>query len=490
MPSDSQSMLYWAGVMGLPTIPLSEFRSPNMSSVAISAEDSPNQLVSGPLRRTVFFLALPVLGEQLLNFLVGFFDVWLSGHLPGELRTDATAAVGVAAYSGWLATLIFSLVATGTTALISRAWGADDRAEANRIANRSVVLSMVMGILFLLLVLAGAHLMVVSMGLSGRAAEIGERFMRLDAVGLVFASISLVIAAALRGCGDMRTPMYVFGVVNVVNVICSTALVYGWGPLPMLGVDGIVSGTVIARISGGLIFLGCLWRGVKGLTFDSRELRFGGEIIWRILRIGAPAAAEGVVMWIGHVVFLRMISELGQTEFAAHIVGVRVEALTYLPAVAWGAAAATMVGQSLGAGKSERAYQAGHEAALQCTIFGLAITLWFTLGADSIYAMMHQDHSVQQVGSFPFRIVGLFQIPLILSIVYCSSLRGAGDTVFPLASAALTTYLVRLPIAYYCADVLNMGLMGAWMGMNIDMLARGILATWWFSSRRWMNKKV
>ncbi|WP_437228733.1 MATE family efflux transporter [Planctomicrobium sp. SH661] len=457
---------------------------------AATSGDSPNPLITGPLRRTVFLLALPVLGEQLLNFLVGFFDVWLSGHLPGESQTDATAAVGVAAYSGWLATLIFSLVATGTTALISRAWGRGDHAEANRIANRSVVLSLMMGLLFFVLVLPTAGLMVETMGLEGRAAEIGQRFLRLDAIGLVFASVSLVIAAALRGCGDMRTPMWLFAAVNVVNVICSTGLVYGWGPLPELGVDGIVIGTVIARTSGGLLFLACLWRGKKGLTFDTHELRLGGDIIRRILRIGAPAAAEGIVMWIGHVIFLRLIAGLGQTVFAAHIIGIRVEALTYLPAVAWGAAAATMVGQSLGAGKPDRAYEAGNEAALQCTIFGLGITLWFTLGASGIYELMHQDLAVRDVGSFPFQVVGLFQIPLILSIVYCSSLRGAGDTVFPLASAVITTYLVRLPIAYYCAIMMDMGLMGAWMGMNIDMLMRGVLATWWFWRRRWMKIKV
>jgi len=461
-----------------------------MSLAVAVSETRSNPLVTGPLRRTVFFLALPVLGEQLLNFLVGFFDVWLSGHLPADIRTDATAAVGVAAYSGWLATLIFSLVATGTTALISRAWGAGEFPEANRIANRSVVLSVMMGLLFLILVVPSARLMVYCMGLEGHAADIGERFLRLDAIGLVFASISLVIAAAFRGCGDMRTPMFIFGVVNILNVIFSTTLVYGLGPVPVLGVDGIVLGTVIARVSGGLIFLGCLWHGVKGLTLDSRELRLGGEIIHRILRIGAPAAAEGIVMWIGHVIFLRMVSGLGSAAFAAHIIGIRVEALTYLPAVAWGAAAATMVGQSLGAGQPERAYRAGHEAALQCALFGVAITLWFTLGAEGIYAMMHQDELVRKTGSFPFQIVGLFQIPLILSIVYCSSLRGAGDTVFPLVSAFITTYLVRLPIAWYCAEKLNMGLMGAWMGMNIDMLMRGVFATWWFTSRRWLKTRI
>lgn len=449
-----------------------------------------DDLQSRPIRGTVFLLALPILGEQLLNFLVGFFDVWLSGHLPEDIRTDATAAIGVSAYSSWLATLIFSLVGTGTTALISRAWGAGERTEANRIANRSVALAIVMGLLYLILALTTAAYLAMGMGLSGRAAEIGERFLKLEATGLVFTSFSLVMAAALRGCGDMRTPMWIFGIVNLVNVACSFALVYGWGPIPSLGVDGIVIGTIIARVSGGIIFAIALWRGIRGLKLIPNEVRPFGEISRRILRIGAPAALEGITIWIAHVLFLRIISGLGQTTFAAHIVGIRVEAISYLPAVAWGAAAATLVGQSLGAGNPRRAYEAGHEAALQAALFGMGITLWFSLGAETIYNLMHQDPAVREAGIFPFRIVGLFQIPLIIGIVYSAALRGAGDTVFPLASALLVTYGIRLPIAWYCTQHLHLGLMGAWMGMNMDMLARGIMALWWYSRKTWLNTKV
>lgn len=449
-----------------------------------------DDLQSRPIRGTVFLLALPVLGEQILNFLVGFFDVWLSGHLPEDVRTDATAAIGVSAYSSWLATLIFSLVGTGTTALISRAWGAGDRADANRIANRSVALSLVMGFIYLVFALATASYLATGMGLTGRAATIGERFLKLEATGLVFTSFSLVMAAALRGCGDMRTPMWIFGIVNLINVAFSFALVYGWGPFPSLGVDGIVIGTIIARVAGGFIFAVGLWRGVRGLKLIPHEVRPFGDISRRILRIGTPAGVEGLTIWIAHVLFLRIISGLGQTSFAAHIVGVRVEAISYLPAVAWGAAAATLVGQSLGAGNPQRAYEAGHEATLQASLFGMIMTLWFSLGAEQIYTLMHQDPAVREVGIFPFRIVGLFQIPLIIGIVYSSALRGAGDTVFPLASALLVTYGIRLPIAWYCTEHLHLGLLGAWMGMNMDMLTRGIMALWWYSRKKWLKTKV
>ena len=167
-------------------------------------------LLTGNLRSAVFYLALPVLGEQVLNFLVGFYDVYLAGHLESSVRTDATAAVGVAAYIGWLASMIFSLVATGTTALTSRAWGAEEQDQAKLVANRSLALSIVAGLLFMAFIIPAAPLMVSLMGLTGSAAQIAVDYLRIDAIGLLFASISIVLAAAYRGCGDMKTPMWVF----------------------------------------------------------------------------------------------------------------------------------------------------------------------------------------------------------------------------------------------------------------------------------------
>lgn len=447
-------------------------------------------LLTGDLRQTVFFLALPVLGEQVLHFLVGFYDVFLAGHLSADVRTEATAAVGVAAYVGWLASMVFSTVGTGTAALVSRAWGADDRELANKVANRSVALGLLSGLVFVAFVVPTASLLVGFFGLTGTSAEIATRYLQLDAIGLFFSSLSMTIAAAFRGSGDMRTPMWVFSGVSVLNIIVSTVLVYGLGPIQPWGVDGIVAGTIVARISGGVFMLVCLIRGVDGLSLIWKELHFRGETARRILWIGVPAAAEGLVMWAGHAVFLRVISSLGPASFAAHIVGIRVEAITYLPAVAWGAAAATMVGQSLGAENRERAVHAGHEATWQCCLFGILITLWFTLGADGIYALMHGDPTVREIGVPAFRVVGLFQIPLILGIVYFAALRGAGETRAPLVITAVTTYLVRIPLGYYLGVTLEMGLMGAWMGMNMDMLARGLLATWRFTSRRWLETRV
>ena len=448
-------------------------------------------LLTGPLRSTVFRLALPVLLEQFLNFCVGTCDMWLAGHLPDpELRTPATLAVGVAAYVGWLASMLFSLVAAGTTALVARHWGAGEFAEANRITHRSLALALIAGGLFIALIWPLAPIVASVLSLDPTATGITIRYLRIDGIGLTFTALSLVMAAALRGSGDMRTPMIVLGAVSIVNLIVSATLVFGLGPITALGVDGIVWGTLVARLSGGVLMIVWLARGWSGLRLDLAELHPAGRDTRRILRIGLPAAADGAILWTGHFLFLRIISQLGATSFAAHMVGIRVEAITYLPAVAWGAAAATMVGQSLGNLDPERARRAGHEAVRQCALLGIAITATFFFGSHWIFAAMNSDPAVQATGAPAFRIVALFQIPLLVGIIYVASLRGAGDTRYPLLMTACSTFGLRIPLAWILAVELGWGLTGAWSAMCADMGLRSLMAGVRFVRGHWLRIDV
>lgn len=447
-------------------------------------------ILTGSLRRTLLQLALPVLLEQFLSFCIGLYDTFLAGHLPGEMSDVATAAVGIGAYISWLATLLFSFVSAGTTALVARAVGRGDVNEALRVTNQSFTLGLMVGVAFAacLIPLAG---IIAGFILPGEdSVRITARYLRIDAIGLVFSSISIVGAAALRGSGNTRMPMLIFAVVAAVNVVASTLLVFGWGPAPQLGIDGIVAGTVIARVTGGTLMALALVLGVSGLRLRLAEMRRLDDISRRILNIGIPAALDGIAMWLGHYVFLKIIGRFGETAFAAHIVGIRVEALTYLPAVAWAAAAATMIGQALGEGLPERARRAGHEAVLQCGVLGVLITVAFYFGAGPIYQLMNNSPAVSDVGVPAFRMAALFQLPLVAAIVYAGGLRGAGDTRVPMWITLFTTVVVRLPAAWLFGVVLDGGLYGAWIGMCLDMLFRGVLLTVRFWRGGWERVRV
>jgi MATE family multidrug resistance protein len=442
------------------------------------------------VHRQVFQLALPVLAEQVFSFAVGFYDTYLAGHLPGNESVVATAAVGFGAYVSWLANLMFMLASTGTLALVSRARGRGDLAEANVITGRALAVGGVIGLVFAGFMIPYAPYFVSITDLSEEASATAVRYIRVDAFGEIFTAITLAGAAAFRGCGTMRVPLVVLGTVSLVNVVASRALVYGLGPIPRLGVDGIVGGTVVARILGGILMLIMLRANINGLCVRWRDIHFGGEHVGRLARIGLPAALDGLIAWSSHILFIRVISQIGDAAFAAHYVGIQFEAVTYLPATAWGAAAATSIGQSLGAGDRERAVRCGHAAALQCLPVGILGGILFATCATPIYQLMTNSSEILATGVEAMPILAWCQIPLVIGIVYIHGLRGAGETRLPLILAVVSTAGLRTPIAHLCGIVWNGGLPGAWLGMLADVTVRCILGAWLYSRGRWTHLKI
>jgi len=453
-------------------------------------DQAANQLAKGSVHREVLLLALPVLAEQVFSFLVGFYDTYLAGHLIGHESVAATAAVGVGAYVSWLANLMFMLASSGTLALVSRARGRGDLDEANVILGRSIAAGGIIGLIFAAVMIPCAPYFVGLTRLSDGTAQIAIRYIRVDAIGEIFTAITLCGAAAYRGCGNMRVPLVVLGTVSIVNVFTSYSLVHGLGPLPAMGVDGIVGGTVIARILGGLLMLATLRYGVGGLRLLWNEVHLGGEHVVRLTRIGIPAALDGLIAWSSHFLFVRVISQIGDAAFAAHYVGVQFEAVTYLPATAWGAAAATSIGMSLGSGDRMRAMQCGHAAALQCLPVGILGLILFATAGVPIYQLMSNSAEIQAVGVAAMPIMAACQIPLVIGIVYIHGLRGAGETRLPLILAIISTAGLRTPIAWLCGIHWNGGLAGAWLGMLADVVVRCLLGAWLYSRGRWTKLNI
>ncbi|MFH1111092.1 MAG: MATE family efflux transporter [Planctomycetota bacterium] len=448
-------------------------------------------VTAGPVRRTLFLLALPVLAEQILNTLVGLVDTYLAGRI----SPAATSAVGLAAYVSWLASMLVMLIGTGTTALVSRYEGAGDHERANHFANQSLTLGAVLGLGLFIAMFTLAPAFARYCRMTGDAYSITVTYLRVGAVGYLFMSPMIVGCAALRGVGNMRTPMLIYALLNVINVVMAWSLVYGLGPFPTLGVTGIVTGTVIAQISGTLLLLAVLGHGGAGVRIRRRDLPVSWASAWRILRIGLPAAADGAVMWSGQFMFLAIISRLadpplGEIYFATHIIAIRVEAFVYLPAMAWSAATATMIGQALGAHQPRRAMRVGHEGVLQCGLLAVAIATGFYLGARFIFEQMSTDAMVQAAGVRPFRILAMLQPFLVTSIVYVGALRGAGDTRFPLLITVVGTILIRVPVGYYFGIVEQWGLLGAWMGMFGDMLWRACASSLRYAGGAWVKTRV
>jgi len=466
----------------------------------ITLDSRTDRLLHGNLRRAVLLLAAPVIAEQLLNSLVGLADTWLSGRITvdGKLNSAPTAAVGLGVYVNWLAELLFSLVGTGATALVARHWGAGRKDQSSRTASCALALSLVLGVIGIVTVYSLAGWFCDVLGIEATSRDLAKRYLQRVCFGHIFTSVLLIGSAALRGAGYTWTPMKILGLVSGLNIAFSAVLVLGqefswcWS----LGVDGLAYGTIAARCIGACIMVFVLCRGSWDLKVTlNRAAWTDTETVRRILRIGAPAAADGLLLWGGHFLFLKVIASLdqagtGSPVFAAHIIGVQVEALNYLPASAFGIAAATLIGQCLGSGQPDRATRGGHTAAFQASLVAALAALTFYFGAASIYGFMHEDPAVSTAGIPAMRLLALFEIPLTITIVYCIAIRGAGDTLPPLIANVLGVYGVRLTVGYWLAVDQGYGLTGAWAGMGVDVVLRGLGLWLYFRAGRWKKRKV
>lgn len=453
-----------------------------------------NALLTRPVGAALLWLALPVLGEQTLQMLVGLVDMALAGTVGKE----ASAAVGLASYVNWLANLLFAFIGAGATALVSRHVGMGRPDQSNHFSNQALAVATFLGMLVYALIAVCAPALTRVLGWEPEPARLAVQFLRINAAGQIVASLTIIAGACWRGMGDTRTSLYVMCVINVVNMTVATALCFGWGPIPAIGVPGIAIGAMTAQITGGAVVVWLLIRGRSGIRLRRHELRFRTDSLKRILRVGVPAGLDGLFLWLGQFVFLMIISRLATgadqaATVAAHFVGIRAESLSYLPAFAWATAAATLVGQSLGAGDAARARRSGHLAAMQsaglCAFMGV---IYFVF-AHPIYALFNSSDDLTRVASIgvpALRGLALFQIPLAFMIVYTIALRGAGDTRYPLLFTLIGMVGFRLPLAYVCGIVLKGGLVGAWIGMYADMTVRASLTTWRFMRGKWVHVKV
>lgn len=456
-----------------------------------SARIADEGILRGPVRSAVFWLALPILGEQMLNACVTWNDAFLAGRISAE----ATGAVGFAGYIGWLMTMLFALVGIGATAIVARAIGAKDLAEARRTTNQAFVMAIAMGLVGTGFVLVTAPVFAGLLNMRGTAATIAIDYMRIDAIGLVGASISFSLAACLRGAGDTRTPLVILGGVNILNLGLSWALTFGVGPFAGIGVNGIATGTACARWIGAIWVLGLMQRRRHGLNLHPSAMWPDRQLLSRMLRIGIPAAADGAITFSGHFAYMTIISRVPTgfpvaVLYAAHIVGVRIESLSYLPASAYMYAASTLVGQNLGARQPDRARRSAHEATFQAVLLLVGSGCLYLFGAESLYRLLSDNPDVWACGVPALKVLSIFQLTMAPLIVYIGALRGAGDTRVPMLITIFGMAAIRLPVAYLGGFVLKWGLLGAWMGMFADLSVRALLVAWRFRSGRWERIKV
>lgn len=440
----------------------------------------------------LLWLALPVVAENMLHMMVGLTDVYLASHLPPARAADATAAVGSVSYVLWLIGLVAGAIGTGSTAIIARAIGARHQSLANSVCGQSVTAAVLIGALLTAVLWVGQVPAAVMTGLTGQAYDFTLFYVRILSLSLPFSILMYAASACLRGAGDSVTPALSMIVVDVVNMVCSAALTRGWWGLPVMGFRGIAIGTVIAYIVGGVLLFAVLVSGRGRLRLFLHRLRPHWVTLKRIFRIGFPSGTESLLTWVAQFLIIIVINRADLTHVmaAAHIIAVRVEAVSYMIGFAVATAAATMVGQALGSNDAGRARRS---AFLAYAVGGGAMTLGgvaFLLFGRQLTGIMSDTPSIAGLAARCLFITAFAQPGFAAAVIFAGALRGAGDTFVVMLVNLATVLFVRLAGVMIVGWWWKMGLAAIWVVLAAELTIRGIAVYARFQHGGWRHAKV
>jgi len=453
------------------------------------------------LARQVWVLSLWPLLEQVLNFLVGTVDIMIAGRLDGAAtRLDALDAISVGSYFLWLMTILQAAVGVGASAVVSRAIGASHRRLANAGAGQALLLGVGSGVFAAAVVVIAAPWIAALLGLKGEAALMAVSYIRITSLGIPMCGALFVGSSVLRAAGDTRSPFFAMLVVNVVNVTVSVFLAgvsYGPADNPQtlgmgLGVTGIAAGTAVAWNVGGLIVLGYLLSGRSDIKLRRHRLIPHAHTMRRIVRVALPNLGSQLGFWSVNFALMFYVSLLSvQGAFGAHMIAMRIQSVSFLPAFAISVAASTLTGQYLGLGDPDRARKATYIAMFGAVGLTAFCAAFFFFTPEPLVRLLSPD-TPEHLSLAPQLLrVGAPAMPFFaVSIILGSAMQGAGDTRTTALinfSGLLTTRLIG---AYVWAFVFDLGLLGIWIGMMSDLVIRGVVFLVYYRKGRWARMSV
>jgi putative MATE family efflux protein len=445
-----------------------------------------NQVTSGPIVKTVFNLAIPVVLSMLLQFVLAGTNIfWV-----GKISPAAQDAVTTAQVVIWTLFALSSLVSIGVTALVSRYVGAGDRTKAAFYAGQGMSMGLLFGIIVSIPVFLFTPEILRFMGTSSETAAITIPYLRVLVFIGGFLFLLETVYAIFRASGNTKIPAITFAFVVTINMILDPLLIFGYGPFPELGVTGAAVATLIAEIFGCCFMLVALWKGKTGLTISRHNL-IPPKVkeFLRIGRIGLPIATQQSIFVLVYWFLIQVVHKFGEPAAAAMGIGNRMESFSYLTCHGFSVAAATLVGQNLGAQKPERGEKSAWVAV------GLAIGLTslmavlFILIPQAIATLFTDDPAVIAIATDYLIILGFSQVMMALEIVLEGAFSGAGDTLPPMI-VMIPGAVIRVPLAWYLCFDLNWGINGVWWTLTITTLVKASILALWFRLGRWKKKQV
>ena len=441
---------------------------------------------TGSLNRAILLLAVPMVLEMVLESLFAVVDVfWV-----GRLGANAIATVGL---TESLLSLIFAVgigLSMSTTAMVARRIGEKDPEGAAVAGVQAIVLGLITSVAIGIPCFIYAPDLLRLMGASNDIVVLGSNYARIALGGSGAILMLFLNNAIFRGAGDAAIAMRLLWVSNIINLVIDPCLIFGWGPFPRLGVTGAALATFTGRSIGVAYQFYRLLRGSERIRILSRQLRVDFGVLWRLVRVSLTGILQFAIAHTSWIGLVRIVSVFGAAALAGYTIAIRIVVFVILPSWGLSNAAATLVGQNLGAKKPERAEQAVWRTGFYNMLFLGSVGVFFIFFAEPIVRLFTQDPAVIPLAAKCLRIVSYGNIGYAYAMVMLQAFNGAGDTVTPTIVNFFGFWLLEIPLAYWLAIRMGWKSDGAFYAIVVAECSIAAASAVLFKRGKWKTQKI
>lgn len=441
-------------------------------------------LTQGNLLRGIVMLSWPIVLGAFLNWIMGVADI----KMVGSLGPEAIAAVGQSQGIIWVIMAIIFAIATGTQVLSARYKGAQRPDQVAEVTRQSIIISVLAGVALIPIGLWLGPIALTHLGVSDKVLALGTSYSEAYFWGSVGLMVNFMVAAALQGAGDTITPMLMLVWINVIHIVLEYFMIFGYGPIPPMGVAGAAWAVVVSRGLAALVMIYIVTSGRFAITVPLRHSwRIDWSIWGKMFYIGMPSSLQGFVRNIAYLALAAILNHTAARDYAisGHTAAGQWGALGVFVGLAMMTAAMTAVGQNMGANNPARAERSCWSVVWisvitsvflggLCVIFGSDLIGFFTTDPQSLYW-----------GWWALLLLSVSLPFATISMAFSGGLRGAGDTWSPLWATIVCTLILGPAVSYYLALVVKMGPVGAWLGLGLSMVAQAVFTGIIFTRGKW-----
>lgn len=440
----------------------------------------------GPLGRAILALAIPMVLEMSMQALFAVFDVFFVGRLGSN-------AVSIVGLTDSLLSLVFAIgigLSMGATAMVARRIGEGNPEGASEAAAQAIALGILISIP---IAIGGVFFAPQLLGLMGAGAE-------LSAYGHGFAAIILgtnatvlllfLINAAFRGAGDAAVAMRALWIANLINIALDPILIFGWGPIPAFGLEGAAIATAVGRGLGVVYQIYRLSGGRSRVSVPWHAVRIVPSVMLRMARVSGMGVVQYLVSTASFLGLMRILAEFGDVALAGHTIAVRVIIFVLLPAWGMGNAAATLVGQNLGAGNPDRAERSVWTTAWWNTAFLGIVEVVFMIWAEPVVGIFTSDPAVQALAALSLRVIAASYVFWGFGMITVLALNGAGDTWTPTKINFFAYWIVQIPLAWVLAVPMGMGPLGVFLAVSVSQATLAVTGILVFRRGSWKGRTI